>query len=83
MSIDMHVSPVKAQVVQVIFVDAMRGDGSPENPERMIYMYFSLDGQLLACYDPLNGPPDGFIVRAFREAKLGADAPDQPHKEAA
>ncbi|MNJ82555.1 hypothetical protein D3C77_820490 [compost metagenome] len=38
----------------------MRGDGSPSNPERLINLYFNDDGELMACYDPLNGPPDSF-----------------------
>lgn len=61
MSVECHLPPDKAEVIQVIAVDGMRGDGSPENPERLISLYFSLDGRLLACYDPINGPPDAFL----------------------
>ena len=38
----------------------MRGDGSPENPERLINLYFNDDGVIMASYDPLNGPPDSY-----------------------
>lgn len=38
----------------------MRGDGSPSNPERLINLYFNDAGELMACHDPLNGPPDSF-----------------------
>ncbi|MBW7896540.1 MAG: hypothetical protein H3C27_15640 [Opitutaceae bacterium] len=41
-------------------MSAMRGDGSVGNPERLIELYFARDGDLLACYDPINGPPDAF-----------------------
>ena len=53
-------------MIQVIFVPCHRGDGSLENPERVINQYFSLDGELLACYDEINGPPDSF--RSLTEA---------------
>ncbi|MEX3690793.1 hypothetical protein AB3X91_11890 [Paraburkholderia sp. BR14263] len=46
----------------MIALSAARGDGSEGNPERTINLYFSLDGRMLACYDPLNGPPDGFFA---------------------
>lgn len=49
--------------MEVIHVAASRGDGSTENPERIIDLYFRPTGELLACYDPLNGPPDAFHVR--------------------
>lgn len=57
----------------------MRGDGSQENPERLVHLYFSLDGQLLACNDELNGPPDSFtaerrfIQRHADSLKAGTD----------
>lgn len=55
----MHIPPM-AKRVSLICVSAARGDGSPENPARTVYLYFSDSGQLMACYDPINGPPDWF-----------------------
>lgn len=55
--------PHTARVVELIFVPAMRGDGSPGNPERVINLYFSKEGELMACYDPQNGPPDSFVAQ--------------------
>ena len=49
-------------MIEVIHVAASRGDGSSDNPERLIDLYFALSGELLACHDPLNGPADGFDV---------------------
>lgn len=62
MSIEFHLPPAMVQVFQVIHVVAWRGDGSKKNPERLIHLYYSLDGRLLACYDELNGAPDSFVV---------------------
>lgn len=56
----MHIPPTSVEVVEVIRVVAMRGDGSPENPERAVDFYYSKDGRLLASYDEINGPPDHF-----------------------
>lgn len=61
MSVERHLPPTDAAVIQVISFSSMRGDGSPENPERMANYYYSLDGRLLACYDPINGEPDAFL----------------------
>lgn len=61
MSIPCHVPPSRAELVQLIHVAAHRGDGSVTNPERIINLYFSPSGQLMACHDPLNGPVDGFL----------------------
>lgn len=63
MSIPCHLPPYKAELVQLIHVAAYRGDGSEENPERIVNLYFSQQGELLACHDPLNGPADGFVTR--------------------
>lgn len=60
MPVAMHIPPSNARLIQVIHVAASRGDGSERNPERIIDLYFRPDGTLLACYDPLNGPPDSF-----------------------
>ena len=60
MSVPCILEPSAAKVIPVIFVSAFRGDGTEGNPVRMISLYYSLDGELLACYDELNGPPDSF-----------------------
>lgn len=62
MSVPAHNPPHTARVVELIFVPAFRGDGSEGDPERMINLYFSKEGELLACYDPLYGPPDGYVA---------------------
>ena len=62
MSVPCHLPPDRAALVQVIHVCAMRGDGSSNNPERMIQMYFSTEGELLACFDPITGAPDAFFA---------------------
>lgn len=62
MSVECFLPPDKASVIQVIHLAAMRGAGMPENPARLANFYFSLDGRLLPCQDPINGAPDGFIV---------------------
>ena len=61
-----HIPPSSARIVELIHVSSMRGDGSQENPERSIELYFSKEGELLACYDPLNGLPDSFVVDVVR-----------------
>lgn len=63
MSVPMHVDP-SVRVVMVLHVAAFRGDGSPGDPERMVHRYYDAPGELLACYDPINGPPDAFVGRA-------------------
>jgi len=60
MPIPCHLPPHRAELVQLIHVAAFRGDGSESNPERIVNLYFSPEGELLACHDPLNGPVDGF-----------------------
>src|SRR5574343_1160320 len=61
MPVPMHLSPLKVERVSLIYVLAMRGDGSAHNPAREIHRYYSDEGRLLACYDPINGPPDYFF----------------------
>jgi len=61
MSVPMHLCPT-AKRVQLIFVAAMRGDGSKGNPERTVHYYFSDEGELMACYDPINGEPDAYHI---------------------
>jgi hypothetical protein len=55
----MHIPP-RVQRIEVMVVTCRRGDGSVRSPERVVQMYYSMDGELLACYDPINGPPDYF-----------------------
>lgn len=66
MSVPCHIPPSRAELIPVIYLAASRGDGSPGNPERIIHLYFSPDGCLLACHDPQNGPPDAFFSAEFR-----------------
>lgn len=46
------------QVVEVFYVFAQRGNGTPGDPHRNVHLYYSKQGDLLACYDPINGAPD-------------------------
>lgn len=62
MSIPMHINPLSVKRVTLTYVLAMRGDGSKENPERQVEYYYNDEGELVACHDPINGPPDGFKV---------------------
>lgn len=60
MSIKCHLLPLTVRIAEVIHVNAARGDGTPENPTRSVNVYYSKEGEMLACFDPLNGPPDSF-----------------------
>jgi len=62
MPVPCHLPPARAEIVELIHVPAHRGDGSEANPERIINLYFTKGGELVACYDPLNGPLDGFLA---------------------
>lgn len=62
MAIECHLPPMRAEVVQVIYFTASRGSGTTEDPVRLANYYFSLEGELLACYDPINGSPDSYLV---------------------
>ncbi|NTV11079.1 MAG: hypothetical protein HGA47_09940 [Zoogloea sp.] len=58
----MHLPPERATVIEVVYLSAFRGDGSKANPERLIHLYFNpSNGEILACYDPMNGPPDSYV----------------------
>jgi len=59
MSVPMHLPPTLRRI-EVIVVTTSRGDGSIRSPVRTAQMYYSMDCELLACYDPINGPPDYF-----------------------
>jgi hypothetical protein len=61
LSISMHLNPLSVKRVSLICVVAMRGDGTERNPERAAHYYYSDGGELMACYDPINGPPDAFV----------------------
>ena len=41
-----------AKVIQVIESHVKRGNGTEDNPFRIITLYWSLGGELLAVYDP-------------------------------
>jgi hypothetical protein len=59
--IPQHIPPTTVKRISVIFVEALRGtEGSKENPLRSIHLYYDDNGQVLACYDPINGEPDSF-----------------------
>ena len=68
MSIPMHVPPSQVSVVEVIHVVAMRGDGSPQNPARPVDFYYAKNGDLLATFDRINGPPDWFCSSTTEQA---------------
>lgn len=84
MPVHCNVEPMSVCVIQVVHVSAARGDGSPENPERSVEFYYSLDGRILASHDHENGPPDSFVVAGFldprREMLMFADAAQRAEK---
>lgn len=45
--------------LDVVRVDWERGSGAPDNPFRTATSYYSKEGTLLACRDPINGPLRG------------------------
>ena len=61
MAVPMYMSPISVRRVTLIQVMTMRGADSPENPGRMVTYYYDDNGELVACYDPINGPPDCFL----------------------
>lgn len=52
---------VDAKSVQVIVVRAMVGSGAEGDHPRIVRLHYALDGELLAYYDPMVGPPDAQI----------------------
>lgn len=42
------------EVIQVIRTVSFYGNGTEDNPNRYIYQYWSLEGQLLATIDPFQ-----------------------------
>lgn len=53
-----------ARRVDVIRVEWSRGNGTAANPFRIVTSFYSKDGSLLVCRDPLNGPLRGEVVPA-------------------
>ncbi|MDH4241018.1 MAG: carboxypeptidase [Phycisphaerae bacterium] len=51
--IDRHFPTTSAKVVKVIFTVSHRGSGTEKDPARLIYQYWSLEGELLAEHDTL------------------------------
>ena len=45
--------PDKAKVIQVIRVEAIRGEGTDDDPVRKVFQYWSFQGNLLAEYDTI------------------------------
>ncbi len=43
-----------AKVVQVIITESLKGQGTYEDPARIVKQYWSFKGKLLATYDPIN-----------------------------
>ena len=54
----MHLEPLTVKRVSLIFVAALLGSGTKEDPERTAFFYYNDDGEMMACYDPIFGPPD-------------------------
>ncbi|MEI5994794.1 hypothetical protein [Candidatus Enterococcus mansonii] len=44
-------TPQLVEIVEVVHVEATRGDGTEENPVRIVHQYWSKDGVLLAEKD--------------------------------
>lgn len=47
-------------LIEVILVQACVGDGTEQNPNRIIAEYWSKDGELLAVNDPCCGSSSAF-----------------------
>lgn len=43
-----------AEIIEVIHVETLRGDGTEKNPVRIIHQYWAKDGTLLAEKDEIN-----------------------------
>lgn len=58
--------PVKVEVIQVVHVVAARGSGRHElDPVRHVDLYYDMGGNLLACFDPVNGYPSAVNISPF------------------
>lgn len=68
-------TPTSVEIVEVIFVSTSRGDGTPSNPLRSVYQYWSKDGRLLADTDALfHCPESASYMAAERLAQLRSKA---------
>lgn len=73
-SIRRHFAPLLADEVELIKVTCLRGDNTPENPERQVNYYYGLNGIMEACFDPINGKPDWFMpVKPGEERVIGCE----------
>jgi hypothetical protein len=77
-------TPTSVEIVEVIFVSTSRGDGTPSNPLRSVYQYWSKDGRLLADNDSLFHCPESASYMAaerlmqLRQAAKPTDAREAP-----
>ena len=55
---DMSIGIDVARVIQVIETRSCRGDGTQENPCRIVIQYWSLEGKMLAEKDSYNENDD-------------------------
>ena len=44
----------KAEVMQVIKTTSIMGDGTEEDPVRLVYQYWDFEGNMIAINDTLN-----------------------------
>ena len=78
MAVECHLPPLRATLVQVIYFAAWRGNGTPADPVRLANYYFSPDGDLLACHDPINGEPDCFFSPLLKNVTQKTEPPVIP-----
>ncbi|MEX3614304.1 MAG: hypothetical protein VB141_11250 [Burkholderia gladioli] len=52
---------VDAKATTVIIVRAMVGGNGDADAPRAVRLHYSMDGELLAYFDPMLGPPDARI----------------------
>ena len=57
------------KIVRVVLTELRRGDGTPNNPERTVAELYTMDGVLVAEYDPLRLADSRIHVEGLR--KLG------------
>lgn len=61
--------------VELLYVGAWRGSGAPGDPVRQVALYYDLgSAELLACYDPVNGPPDSVWSQRVARYQPARDA---------
>jgi len=71
----MQLTPAGAEVISVIAVTAFIGNDTPDDPYRVLYQYWSLDGRLLAEYDTGKTEPD-----LYKDLPPGDPDPCEPPK---